>query len=71
MATRPRGVPADHPRLALLRFKHLVARREYGEPAWLSTPDLVEHVRADWRAVRPLVTWLTGHVGDTQQPRGR
>ena len=71
VATRPRGVPADHPRLELLRFKNLIARREHGEPAWLSTPDLVEHVRADWRAVRPLVQWLTEHVGATEQPRGR
>ena len=71
VATRPRGVPADHPRLELMRFKNLVARREHGAPAWLATPDVVEHVRADWRAVRPLVEWLTEHVGPTQQPRTR
>jgi uncharacterized protein (TIGR02453 family) len=71
VATRPRGVPADHPRLELMRFKNLVARREHGAPEWLSTPDVVEHVRADWRAVRPLVEWLTEHVGPTQQPRTR
>lgn len=71
VATRPRGIPPDHPRLELLRFKHLVARREHGEPAWLSTPEVVEHVRADWRAVRPLVEWLTEHVGATERPRGR
>lgn len=71
VATRPRGVPADHPRLELLRFRHLVARREHGEPAWLSTPEVVEHVRADWRAVRPLVEWLTEYVGATERPRVR
>ena len=71
VATRPRGVPADHPRLELMRFKTLFARRDHGAPAWLSTPDVVEHVRADWRAVRPLVEWLTEHVGATEQPRPR
>ncbi|HET6967221.1 MAG TPA: DUF2461 domain-containing protein [Ornithinibacter sp.] len=71
VATRPRGVAADHPRLELLRFKNLVARREHGEPTWLSTPEVVEHVRSDWRAVRPLVEWLTEHVGATEQPRGQ
>jgi uncharacterized protein (TIGR02453 family) len=71
VATRPRGVPADHPRLELLRYKHLIARREHGEPAWASTPDAVAHVRADWRAVRPLVQWLTEHVGATERPRTR
>lgn len=71
VATRPRGVAADHPRLELLRFKNLVARREHGEPDWLSTARLVDHVRADWRAVQPLVQWLTEHVGATEQPRNR
>ena len=65
MATRPRGVPADHPRLELMRFKSLIASREHGAPAWVSTPEVVEHVRSDWRAVRPLVDWLTEHVGAT------
>jgi uncharacterized protein (TIGR02453 family) len=71
VATRPRGVAADHPRLELMRFKSLVAKRVHGAPAWLSTPEVVDHVRADWRAVRPLVDWLTEHVGATEQPRGR
>jgi uncharacterized protein (TIGR02453 family) len=71
LATRPRGVPPDHPRLALMRFKNLVAMREHGAPPWLSTPDVVEHVRADWRSVRPLVDWLTEHVGATTAPRTR
>ncbi|MGG5260101.1 DUF2461 domain-containing protein [Phycicoccus avicenniae] len=71
VATRPRGVAADHPRLELMRHKHLVASRRHGAPAWLDTPEAVEQVRADWRAVRPLVDWLTEHVGATQVPRRR
>ncbi|HSF97204.1 MAG TPA: DUF2461 domain-containing protein [Ornithinibacter sp.] len=71
VATRPRGVAADHPRLPLMRFRSLVAKRDHGAPPWLSTPDVVEHVREDWRAVRPLVEWLTEHVGATEQPRRR
>lgn len=71
VATRPRGVPADHPRLELMRHKNLLASRAHGEPAWLSTPAVVDHVREDWRAVRPLVEWLTANVGATEQPRGR
>lgn len=71
VATRPRGVPADHPRLELMRHRNLLAKREHGAPAWLSTPEVVEHVRTDWRAVRPLVAWLTEHVGASTQPRTR
>ncbi|QIM22329.1 DUF2461 domain-containing protein [Phycicoccus sp. HDW14] len=71
VATRPRGVAADHPRLDLMRHKHLIAARRHGSPPWLDTPEVLERVRADWRAVRPLVDWLTEHVGATQVPRGR
>ncbi len=71
VATRPRGVPADHPRLELMRHKHLLAGRQHGSPPWLPTPEVVDRVRADWRAVRPLVEWLTEHVGASEVPRGR
>ncbi len=71
VATRPRGVPADHPRLELMRHKNLIAKREHGAPAWVCTPEVVDRVRADWRAVRPLVGWLTEHVGESTAPRTR
>ncbi len=71
VATRPRGVAADHPRLPLMRFKSLVAKREHGCPPWLSTPEVVTQVRTDWQSVRPLVDWLTEHVGATDHPRRR
>lgn len=65
LKTRPRGVPADHPRLDLMRLKSLTAGREHGEPDWLATSAALDHVRSDWRAMRPLVTWLDAHVGPT------
>jgi uncharacterized protein (TIGR02453 family) len=71
VATRPRGVPAEHPRLDLMRFKNLIAKCEHGAPAWASTPEVVDHVREDWRSVRPLVDWLTEHVGASSAPRTR
>ena len=71
VATRPRGVPADHPRLQLMRHKHLVATRQHGSPPWLPTPEVLERVRADWRAARPLVEWLTEHVGSSEAPARR
>jgi uncharacterized protein (TIGR02453 family) len=71
LATRPRGVPADHPRVDLLRHKSLFASRQHGAPEWLTTPSAAGRVADDWRAVRPLVAWLTEHVGATQNPRGR
>lgn len=68
--TRPRGVPADHPRLELMRLKHVIVVRRHGEVDWLAGPEAVDRVRADWRTVRPLVTWLVEHVGPSTTPRG-
>jgi uncharacterized protein (TIGR02453 family) len=58
LATRPRGTPAGHPRVDLLRHKSLFVRREHGAPGWLATPQAADRVRDDWRRLRPLVDWL-------------
>ncbi len=71
VATRPRGVPKDHPRLELMRYTSLVVTREHGEPAWMSTPEVVDRVAADWRTIRPFVEWLTEHVGAGEEPGRR
>lgn len=63
MRTRPRGVPADHERIDLLRLKSLHAQRGFGTPVWLSTPQSLDHIRATWEAIRPLNQWLDQHVG--------
>jgi uncharacterized protein (TIGR02453 family) len=74
LTTRPKGVAADHPRLELLRHKSLIAWRDRGTPAWMSTGSVVRYVRDDWRAIRPMVEWVGEHVGPTTMPtpeRGR
>ncbi len=58
LKTRPRGYDADHPRIDLLRHKQLMATRSYGFEKVIHTPGLLTVVRDDWRATRPLVTWL-------------
>jgi uncharacterized protein (TIGR02453 family) len=63
VATRPRGVPADHPRLELMRARSLMVLRRFGAPDWLGTPRAAEEVRGAWRAVRPLAQWVGTHVG--------
>jgi len=59
LKTTPRGYAADHPRLDLLRHRSLTVGREHGFAAYIHTAELLEHIRADWRAARPLVEWLT------------
>ncbi len=62
LRTRPRGTPDDHPRLELLRHRSLSAGLAYGCPAWVHTAELGDRVAADWRALEPLVEWVTTHV---------
>lgn len=56
--TAPRGWPKDHERIELLRHKTLSAMRWIEDGDIVTAAALVDQVRADWRAVRPLVEWL-------------
>ncbi|RCK70754.1 DUF2461 domain-containing protein [Desertihabitans brevis] len=58
LKTSPRGYPADHPRISLLRHKTLAVSHVLGFGADVTSPALADLVRADWRACRPLLTWL-------------
>lgn len=58
LKTSPRGYAADHPRIHLLRHKQLFVGRSFGFEADAIGPGLVDRVRADWRALKPLVDWL-------------
>jgi uncharacterized protein (DUF2461 family) len=63
LATRPRGVPAEHPRLDLLRHRSLYAWRRWPGEEELLSPGLVDLVAVTWRRLTPLLGWLTEHVG--------
>jgi uncharacterized protein (TIGR02453 family) len=59
----PRGYPLDHPRIDRLRLKHLTLYHRHPLGDWLHTPAASERVAAQLDAARPLVAWLTKHVG--------
>ena len=67
----PRGYPADHPRLDLLRRKRLFVSRRDELGAWVHGPEAGRRVRDSFAAAQPLVRWLRGHVGPSQQPARR
>ena len=67
----PRGYPADHPRIDLLRHKSLVASTRWEPEPWLHTAEALDRVRDAWRAVTPLLDWLDGNVGPSDRPRER
>jgi uncharacterized protein (DUF2461 family) len=58
MSRIPRGYPADHPRVALLKHRSLIAARELGSDA---VPDVEPAYRACER-LRPLLEWLARHT---------
>ena len=71
LKTAPRGYPKDHPRIALLRFKGLVAFETVVDPEIVETAAALERVCASWRAAEPMRAWLEEHVGPSSSPQGR
>jgi uncharacterized protein (TIGR02453 family) len=63
LKSAPRGYPADHPRIELLRYKGIVAWHEWPVEPWLETGAAKEHVTGFLRAAQPLSGWLETHVG--------
>ena len=63
LKTAPRGWPADHPRIDLLRHRSLAMGRSYGFDEVIHTPALLTEVRRDWRAARPFVEWVARATG--------
>jgi uncharacterized protein (TIGR02453 family) len=68
LKTAPRGYPKDHPRIALLRRKGLIAVREFGAPGWIHTASAARRVREAWTGVADLCAWLDAHVGPSTLP---
>lgn len=68
LKTRPRGYAPDHPRLELLRNRRLTLTRAYPVEPRLHSRAVLNVVRADWRAMRPLVEWLADYVGPAAEP---
>lgn len=63
LKTSPRGYDADHPRIDLLRHKSMTLGRDYGFEKVIHTPQLLDRVREDWRALTPFVEWVQDHAG--------
>jgi uncharacterized protein (TIGR02453 family) len=64
VATRPRGVPADHPRLDLIRRHFLTVARDIPVDSFTATV-----ARREWTRLRPLIDWIDTNVGPAQSQR--
>ena len=63
LKTAPRGFPADHPRIELLRYKGLICWRRWPVAPWLHTAGAKDRVSDVLRTAAPLHQWLDHHVG--------
>ena len=63
LKTAPRGYPRDHPRIELLRYRGLVAWRQWPAAAWLGTTAARDRVAEFLRTSASLNDWLAEHVG--------
>ena len=72
LKTAPKGYPKDHLRIELLRYKGLIAWREWPAGAWLGTKKAKDRIVGFLEQAQPLVDWLETNVGDSTLPdRGR
>jgi uncharacterized protein (DUF2461 family) len=67
----PRGYPADHPELDLLRRKSMTVSKRHQLHGWLHKPEAGRRVRTLVDGATPLVEWLRKHVGPPQGGRSR
>ena len=70
LKTRPRGVPADHPNLDLLRYKSIYVSQSWEPAEWMAGPQLVERVQSRWATLTPWLEWLADLVGPGVPPLG-
>jgi uncharacterized protein (TIGR02453 family) len=70
LKTAPRGFPRDHPRVALLRHKSLIAglRLAPDPAAGIPRDAALGHCRAVWATCAPMTAWLDEHVGASELP---
>jgi uncharacterized protein (TIGR02453 family) len=62
LKSAPRGYPADHPRIELLRYKGLTAWQQWPAGAWLETAQAKDRVVSFFRTTEPICSWLADHV---------
>ncbi len=66
LKTAPRGYPADHPRIELLRYKGLIAWKQWPVEEWLTTAAAREVVGTFLVASRPVSDWIAQYVGPSR-----
>ena len=66
LKTAPRGYPAGHPRIGLLRYKGLITWKEWPAEPWLATGAARGRVAGFLNASLPLTAWLHANAGGAE-----
>jgi Conserved hypothetical protein (DUF2461) len=69
LKTAPKGYPKDHPRIELLRYKGIIAWKEWPPGPWLGTRRAKDRVEEFLRVSKPLRAWLNKQVGPSTMPQ--
>jgi uncharacterized protein (TIGR02453 family) len=62
LKSAPRGYPADHPRIGLLRHKGLTTWRDWKPQPWLGTPAAADELLSFFRTSAAFCSWLTSNA---------
>jgi uncharacterized protein (TIGR02453 family) len=62
LKSAPRGYPADHARIDLLRHKGLTTWRHWNPAPWLSSAEAARKIQDFFRTSAAFCDWLTAHV---------
>jgi uncharacterized protein (TIGR02453 family) len=68
LKTAPKGYPKDHPRIEFLRYKGLIAWREWPAGPWLGTKKAKDRIVEFLERSKPLGAWLQTNVGPSTLP---
>jgi uncharacterized protein (TIGR02453 family) len=68
LKTAPKGYAKDHPRIELLRYKGLIAWKQWPVAAWMGTAKAKRRLVDFFVAAQPLNGWLDVHVGPSTTP---
>lgn len=63
LKTSPRGYDGDHPRIDLLRHRSMTLGKDYGFAPVIHSAELLDVVRADWRAATAFLEWVSDVAG--------
>lgn len=70
LKSAPRGYPADHPRVTLLRYKGLTAWQQWPVEPWLETASAKDRILTFFRTTSLLRSWLAENVRELTKIKG-